>query len=49
MWEKDGHILIKIDVQDEEHLKLDGVKVAEPSKTESKEVEVTQSAQQDKS
>ena len=41
--------LIKIDVQDEEHLKLDGVKVAEPSKTESKEVEVTQSAQQDKS
>ena len=41
--------LIKIDVQDEEHLKLDGVKAAEPSKTESKEVEVTQSAQQDKS
>ncbi len=41
--------LIKIDVQDEEHLKLDGFKVAEPSKTESKEVEVTQSAQQDKS
>ncbi|MHC4737435.1 MAG: ATP-dependent Clp protease ATP-binding subunit [Planctomycetota bacterium] len=41
--------LIKIDVQDEEHLKLDGVKAAEPSKTESKEVEITQSAQQDKS
>jgi len=41
--------LIKIDVQDEEHLKLEGFKVAEPGKTESKEVEVTQSAQQDKS
>ena len=41
--------LIKIDIQDEEHLKLDGVKTAEPSKTKSKEVEVTQSAQQDKS
>jgi ATP-dependent Clp protease ATP-binding subunit ClpC len=41
--------LIKIDVQDEEHLKLDGFKADEPSKTESKEVEVTQSAQQDKS
>ena len=41
--------LIKIDVQDEEHLKLDGFKAADPSKTESKEVEVTQSAQQDKS
>jgi len=41
--------LIKIDVQDEEHLKLEGFKAAEPSKTESKEVEVTQSSQQDKS
>ena len=41
--------LIKIDVQDEEHLKLEGFKAAEPDKAESKEVEVTQSAQQDKS
>ena len=41
--------LIKIDVQDEEHLKLEGFKAAEPGKTESKEVEVTQSSQQDKS
>jgi len=41
--------LIKIDVQDEEHLKLEGFKAAEPDKTESKEVEVTQSAQHDKS
>jgi ATP-dependent Clp protease ATP-binding subunit ClpC len=41
--------LIKIDVQDEEHLKLDGIKAAEQNKNGSQKVEVTQSSQEHKS
>ena len=41
--------LIKIDVQDEEHLKLEGLKAAKPSKGKSEQVEVAQTAQEHKS
>jgi len=35
--------MIKIDVQDEEHLKLEGVEADEPDDSESKKVGITQS------
>ena len=38
-----GKNLIKIDVQDEEHLKLEGFKVAEPDESKSPQVGITQS------
>ncbi len=38
-----GKNLIKIDVQDEEHLKLEGSEAADPGKNKSKEVKISQS------
>ena len=41
--------LIKVDVQDEEHLKLEGFKVTGPSKSKPEQAEVAQTAQEHKS